>query len=173
MKKLLMIAVLLPALVMAMVACNSDIKPKRPITDKYGVVFLENGKLDTVNTEITTEQLRKALVDSEWEFSYSFFYDDYKIGRRGEDQYFSRFRYHYSADGTVVATDLVDGKTYNYTYTLTARTVTLKSATASFSFGVIAMDKRHMVCDESLAGQTAGDYDPATLTRRMVFLSRK
>lgn len=174
MKKLLTIILLLPLLVVAFVGCNkNDIKPKRAVVDKPGVVFLENGRLDTVPTAFTSEQLRKALLDCDWEFSYSIFYDDYKIGRKGEDPYFSRFRYHFSDDNSAVATDLISSKTYNYTYTINARTISLKSSTASFSFGVIAMDKRHMICDESLAGQMVGDYDPASLTRRMVFLSRK
>ena len=68
----------------------------------------------------------------------------------------------------------VDGKTYDYNYSVNARIVTLKGATGkSFSFGVIAMDSFHMICDESLVGESAPDFDSNSLTRRMVFLSRK
>lgn len=158
---------------MAFLSCGDDIKPKRPINDKPGVVFIEDGRYDTIPTDFSSEQLREALLACDWEFSYSFFYDDYKIGHKGEDRYFSRFRYTYHADGTAVAIDLVDGKQYDYNYSVNARTVTLRSKTASFSFGVMAMDSRHMICDESLAGQTAGDYDSNSLTRRMIFLSKK
>ncbi|MCQ2289104.1 MAG: hypothetical protein MJZ74_08405 [Muribaculaceae bacterium] len=173
MKRVIYLMLLLPVVAMAVVSCNSDIKPKRPIVDLNGVLFVDGGSYDTIPTMFSHEQLQDALVGSYWEFSYSFFYDDYKIGHKGEDVYFSRFKYDYKSDGTAVATDLKDGKQYHYTYTVNARTVTLKGATGTFSFGVKGMDDRHMICDESLAGQSAADYDPATLTRRMVFLSRK
>lgn len=160
-------------LVAMLVGCGDDINPKRPIVDQPGVVFIENGRRDTLPTDISHEQLKQALIDNDWEFSYSFFYDDYKIGNRGEDGYVSRFRYDFGADGTAVATDLTDGKTYSYNYTVSARMVTLKSAAATFTFGVIGMDKRHMVCDESLVGQVAPGYDSSSLTRRMIFVARK
>lgn len=172
MMKKYLIALLFPVL-MLIVACGDDINPKRPVVDQPGVLFIENGRRDTLPTDISPEQLKQALLDNAWEFSYSFFYDDYKIGNRGEDGYVSRFRYTFGADGTAVATDLTDGKTYTYSYTLTARTVTLKSASATLSFGVLGMDKHHMICDESLAGQVAPGYDSSSLTRRMIFLARK
>ena len=170
MKKFFM-AILLPALAF-LIACGDDINPKRPIVDQPGVVFIEDGHRDTLPTDITHEQLKQALIDSDWEFSYSFFYDDYKIGSRGEDGYVTRFRYHFEADGSAVATDMTYGKTYTYNYTVTARTVTLKSAEATFSFGVVGMDKRHMIADETLKGQIAIGYDSNTLMRRMIFHAR-
>lgn len=173
MRKAILFMMLLPVLAMAWTSCNSDIKPKRPIVDQPGVLFVEGGHYDTIPTVFTSEELKEALVSNIWEFRYSFFYDDYKIGYLGEDVYFSRFKYDYSSDGTVVATDVSDGKQYDYTYTVTARTVKLKGATGEFSFGVMGMDTKHMICDESLAGQSAVDYDPASLTRRMVFSAKK
>lgn len=167
------ISLLAVVAVVSLFSCGDDIKPKRPIVDQPGVIFLEGGRRDTVNTNISHEQLCQALVDNNWEFSYAFFYDDYKIGYKGEDVYSSRFVYDFKDDGTAVATDLSDGKKYDYTYTVNARMVTLKGSSSSFTFGVVAMDKRHMVADQSLKGQHAGDYDPATLTRRMVFLVSK
>lgn len=158
--------------VVSLFSCNKEIKPKRPIVDQPGVVFIDGGRRDTVNTDITPAQLREALIANDWEFSYSFYYDDYSIGYKGEDVYYSRFVYHFNEDGTAVATDLRDSKTYDYKYTLNARMVTLTNANFTFTFGVIAMDKRHMIADQSLKGQYAGDYDPATLTRRMIFLAR-
>ncbi len=168
-------AFILLSLVMAagLVSCGEDVKPKRPIVDKLGVVFIENGSMDTVPTQFTAEELRDALLKHRWEFSYSFFYDDYKIGPKGEDRYYSRFSYDYKDDGTVKVTDVSKGTTEEWTYTLSGRTVVLKTATSQFSFVVIAMDDRHMVCDESLAGESANGYDSATLKRRMIFLSRK
>lgn len=173
MKKLIWITIAMAAIAIALASCGNEIKPKRPIVDQPGVVFIENGRYDTVNTSITTEQLKQALVEKNWEFSYSFFYDDYKIGPRGEDVWYSRVRYHFDADGTAVSTNLADGKQITYRYSVNARMVSLQGKDASFKFGVIAMDSRHMICDESLVGQVARDYDPASLTRRMVFLSRK
>lgn len=159
--------------VFSLIACGDDIRPQRPITDKPGVVFLEEGRRDTVNTNISTQQLREALVASKWVFSYSFFYDDYEIGSKGEDPWFTRFSYDYREDGTVTATDLSYGKKYEYTYTVEGRTVFLESATNKMSFGVVALDDYHMVADESLRGQIAHNYDPASLTRRIVFYSVK
>lgn len=174
MKKAILIIVAVVAAAMTLVSCNNnDIKPKRPIIDQPGILFVEGGKRDTINTDISTEQLKQALVENDWEFSYSFFYDDYKIGKRGEDLYLSRYIYTYNTDGTAVATDLSDGKTYNYNYTVTARTVTLTSPTAKFTIGVMGLDKTHMVADESLKGQVMYEYDAATLTRRLIFLARK
>jgi len=169
----LIISLLSLVAVVSLFSCGDDIKPKRPVTDQPGVVFIENGSRDTVNTNISHDELCAALLATDWEFSYSFFYDDYKIGPKGEDVYYSRFRYSFNSDGTAVATDLSDGKHYDYKYTVNARTVTLQSSAGTFSFGVIAMDARHMIADQSLAGQYASDYDPATLTRRMIFLARK
>ena len=173
MKKIILSLMLVPAIVALLVACGNDIKPKRPITDQPGVVFIEAGHRDTVNTNISHEQLCAALLANDWEFSYSFFYDDYIIGNRREDLYDSRFRYTFNEDGTAVATDLSYGNKYSYRYTVTARLVTLTSDSKTFKFGVIAMDERHMICDESIAGTYVEGYDPATLTRRMIFLSRK
>ncbi len=173
MRKLLMILLPLSCVVL-LLSCGDDVDVKRAITDQNGVVFLEGGTRDTVNTSFSSAELKAALLANKWEFGYSFFYDDYVIGNRGEDLYVSRFIYEYREDGTATATDLTYGTEYEYSYTVNARVVTLTGSTSTFTFSVIGLDSEHMVCDESLTGQTVyyNDYDSASLTRRMVFYAQ-
>ncbi len=175
MHKLLLIILLPLVAAVALLSCGDDPDVKRNITDKYGVVFLADGALDTVNTNFTSEELKEALLAHKWEFGYSFFYDDYKIGSTGEDIVDYRYVYEYHSDGTATATEVSTKIEHSYTYSVSARMLTLTNSTGeSFTLAVMAMDSKHMVCDQSLKGQYTyrTNYDPETLTRRIVFYAR-
>lgn len=166
MQKLLMSVITL-LLVSLLLACGKDDAPLLPLNDGDGFVFLENGTTKKMMTRFNEKTLRDSLTCHGWTLNYAFYYDKNKAGTRSEAHYMQRSFYVFHTDGTV------NVGTTNYPYsqsTVHPFSINGKAVNVGdkMTFYVVGIDSAVLVVDEPIPGEIVGDYDPATLHRRLV-----
>ena len=163
----LLLSALTLLLVSLFIACGKDDAPQLPLVDGDGYVFLENGTTKKMMTRFNEKTLRDSLTCHGWTLNYAFYYDKNKAGTRSETPYTQRSYYVFHTDGTV------NVGTTNYHYSQSAVLPFRINGKAvnvgdELTLYVVGIDSAVLVIDEPLIGEKTGDYDPATLHRRLV-----
>lgn len=183
MKKLTLILMLLAAGLMA-VSCGHD-EPDDPneitrVQDGNGKVFLENGTLVDANLDYTQSELEQALQQYEWEREYCFFYDNHNISSRVSELRYMPITIH--TNGTIDITD--EYPLRQREYTIKGKILTMSLIEDVFSsyyelprdFVIVALDISEnggrMIMDTNLKGYEYKNYDPNSMSTRMVWKAK-
>lgn len=165
---LLLLALLLPCVVMS---CGDNIEPTKEFHDTDGYAFMENGVMRPATTRFTADEMLERLTLNAWKRDYAFYYDKRKVGTRRDVPPFVEQNYFvFALDGTAYMGNVDDASSrVPYTYTITDRTIEMKSASVSYTMKVVAIDDKTMIVDTPLTGQNIYGYDEATVVQRTVF----
>ena len=180
MKKLTLILMLLTAGLMA-VSCGHD-EPVDPneitrVQDGNGKVFLDNGTLVDANLDYTQAELEQALQQYDWEREYCFFYDNRNVSSRISELRYMPITIH--TNGTIDITDEYPLRYREYTIKGKILTMSLiEDVLSSYyelprDFVIVALDINEnggrMIMDTNLKGYEYKNYDPNSISVRMVW----
>ena len=154
-------------------SCGDEIEPRHEIHDIDGSVFMENGVMHTATTRFTPEEMLDRLTSNVWKRDFAFYYDKRKAGtRRDVPPYAEQNYFVFEPDGTAFMGNVNNASSgIDYTYTISDRTITMKSASVTYTMRVVAIDDKTMIVDTPLTGQNIIGYDEATVVQRTVFKS--